>query len=86
MPCISEFFGIAIYFYHNDHPPPHFHAIYAEHEAWFHIDTLEMFRGDLPRRARSLVVEWAALHRSELLKDWELAREGKDLIRIEPLD
>lgn len=26
MPRVSEFFGVAIYFYFNDHPPPHFHA------------------------------------------------------------
>ena len=33
MPRVSEFFGIAIYMYYNDHMPPHFHAEYAEHEA-----------------------------------------------------
>jgi hypothetical protein len=30
LPKISEFFGIAIYLYFDDHPPPHFHAQYAE--------------------------------------------------------
>ena len=58
MPCVSEFFGIAVYFYFNDHSPPHFHAKYAEYEARFYIDTLEMYEGELPRRARSLVIEW----------------------------
>ena len=33
MPRVSEFFGIVIYMYYNDHMPPHFHAEYAEHEA-----------------------------------------------------
>jgi len=33
MPCVSEFFGIAIYMYFNDHSPPHFHAEYGESEA-----------------------------------------------------
>jgi len=26
MPRISEFFGIVIAMYYNDHSPPHFHA------------------------------------------------------------
>ena len=41
MPCVCEFYGVAIYFYYNDHAPPHFHAEYAEFEAKFLIDTLE---------------------------------------------
>ncbi len=33
VPRISEFFGITIAMYYNDHAPPHFHAKYGEHEA-----------------------------------------------------
>jgi hypothetical protein len=33
MPQICEFFGVGSYMYYNDHRPPHFHALYAEHEA-----------------------------------------------------
>ena len=49
MPSICEFFGIIIYLYYNDHVPPHFPAEYAEHEALFRIDTLEVYQGELPR-------------------------------------
>lgn len=38
MPRLSEFYRIAIYMYFADHNPPHFHAIYAEHEALIRID------------------------------------------------
>ena len=38
MPQICEFFGVSIYMYYNDHRPPHFHAVYAEHEALFTIN------------------------------------------------
>ena len=69
MPSVSEFFGIAIYVYYNDHVPPHFHAKYAEQEALFRIDTLEVYSGELQSRARALVVEWASLHRIELMED-----------------
>ncbi|MCK6040327.1 DUF4160 domain-containing protein, partial [Klebsiella quasipneumoniae] len=33
MPTLSIFYGIVIQIYWADHPPPHFHARYAEHEA-----------------------------------------------------
>ncbi len=33
MPEISRFLGIAIAIFYDDHPPPHFHARYGEHEA-----------------------------------------------------
>jgi hypothetical protein len=86
MPRISEFFGIAIYMYYNDHMPPHFHAEYGEHEAIYEIDTLDDLRGDLPRRAHALVIEWASEYRAELRDDWERARQEKPLEKIEGLE
>src|SRR4051794_12742071 len=41
MPTLSEFFGILIRMYWDDHPPPHFHALYGEYEALYNIATLE---------------------------------------------
>jgi hypothetical protein len=86
MPRICEFFGITIYMYYNDHQPPHFHAQYAEHEALVAIDTLEILEGELPRRPRAFVLEWASLHRAELRGNWERERQGLYLHAIEPLD
>jgi hypothetical protein len=86
MPCVSQFYGITIYMYYNDHAPPHFHAEYAEDEALFGIDTLQVLRGRVPRRVRALVVEWATLHHGELVTNWNLARQGVPLQAIEPLD
>lgn len=86
MPRISEFFGIIIAMYYNDHAPPHFHAKYAEHEAELTIDTLESIAGSLPRRALALVLEWAVLHREELRTNWDAARRGEMLSPIAPLE
>ena len=72
--------------YFNDHAPPHFHAIYADSEAIYVIETLDILRGSLPRRAHAMVLEWATAHRSELIKNWELARSQQPLNEIEPLD
>jgi len=86
MPQISQFFGIVIYMYFNEHLPLHFHAEYGEAEAVYRIDTLDVIRGKLPRRAHALVVEWATLHRPELRADWDRARQAVPLLEIEPLD
>lgn len=86
MPTISEFFGIAIRMYYDDHQPPHFHAIYAEHEALFRIDTLEIHEGNLPSRAKSLVIEWAVEHREKLEENWEKVEKHEPLDNIEPLE
>ncbi|HEX3995829.1 MAG TPA: DUF4160 domain-containing protein [Acetobacteraceae bacterium] len=66
MPTLSIFFGIVIRMYYDDHPPPHFHAVYGDHEAKIGIETLELIEGKLPRRALGLVLDWAELHRQEL--------------------
>jgi len=86
MPEVTRFFGIVIRMYFRDHGPAHFHAEYGEFEALFEIETLSILRGDLPRRAMALVLEWAALHRQELRADWERARGGTPLESIAPLD
>lgn len=86
MPKVSEFFGIVIALFDSDHTPPHFHALYGEHEALVEIESLQLLRGRLPRRALALVVEWALLHRLELRADWERARQGLPLAPIAPLE
>lgn len=86
MPELSRFFGIVIRMFYSDHEPAHFHALYGEYEALIEIETLSILRGELPRRALALVLEWAVLHREELRQDWKLARQGEMLKAIRPLD
>jgi hypothetical protein len=50
-PTISSFFGIVIQMFWREHAPPHFHALYAEFEVEIDIRTLEVIKGNLPRRA-----------------------------------
>ena len=85
MPRISEFFGISIYMYYNDHPPPHFHAIYGQFEATVRIDSIDILEGSLPHRAERLVFEWANLYKNELQIDWKLAEAKETMRRIPPL-
>ena len=85
MPKISEFFGIQIYMYYDDHGPPHFHAQYGEYEAVIRIGDLSVAGGRLPPRALGLVMEWAALRGPELDEAWKRAAAMEPLQRIEPL-
>jgi hypothetical protein len=85
VPEISRFLGIIIRMFYNEHNPPHFHAIYNEYEAEFDINTLEIIAGDLPKRVRNLVIEWAIDHREELIADWDLMRNDTKPNPIAPL-
>lgn len=86
MPRISEFYGVSIYMYFDDHGPPHFHAMYAGTEAIVAIEDGGVLRGHLPARVRTLVAEWADRYRRELSEDWERARRHERLERIPPLE
>jgi hypothetical protein len=81
MPEITRFYGIVIKLFFGDHPPPHFHAVYGECMGLLNIDTLEMIEGDLPNRAKKLVLEWAALYQNELTVMWQ----KKEFHKLSPL-
>lgn len=85
MPTISRFYGIVIMMYHNDKHAPHFHAKYGEYSALIAIDDGAIIAGRLPIRAYHLVLEWLALHRRDLLINWEHARQQSELTAIEGL-
>jgi len=85
MPEICRFYGIIIQMFYNDHLPPHFHATYGEYRAKIFIDNLTVIDGELPRKGLNLVLDWAELHIDELKELWELARNEKELFKIEPL-
>src|SRR5258708_26946114 len=84
VPRISTYYGIAIYMYYRDHAPPHFHAIYGEHEAIIEIAKAKVTDGSLPRRALKMVIEWTKVHRTELEGDWRRAQAGDPLRPIDP--
>jgi hypothetical protein len=86
MPEISRFFGIIIKMYFQDHSPPHFHAEYQEFKAEYDIHTLQVLAGKLPTRAHALVLEWASIHREDLIENWNKAVVPSSLNKIEPLD
>ncbi len=85
MPLISLFYGIRVTMNYSDHNPPHFHAKYGDYQAIINILDSNILSGYLPNRQLKLVLAWTELHKDELMQDWELSREGEELIRIKPL-
>ena len=83
MPEVSRFLGIVIGIFHSEHAVAHFHAVYGAHEI-----SVERESGtiEFPARALRLVLEWANLHKQELIENWELARQGQPLKRVAPLE
>jgi len=88
MPELGCFLGIIITMYYNDHPPLPFHARYNQQKAIIDIESLSILEGKLSPRILGLVlvVEWAALHQTELMKNWQLARLQTPLEPIAPLE
>ncbi len=86
MPRISAFYGIVIYMDWNerDHPVPHFPAYHAGRRASVSADGT-VLAGGLESRALQFVREWAALHRDEVLANWERARRSEPMLAIAPL-
>ena len=60
-------------------------VFYGENSAKIAIENLAFLEGSLPARAKGLVVEWATIHREELLEAFQNAANLKPPGKIEPL-
>ncbi len=88
MPTISMFYGIIVSMFFEikeKHNLPHIHARYQRSNASISIEDGVLLAGDLPTRQMRMTQVWIDLHREELLADWELAKEGIEPFRIDPL-
>ena len=85
MPRLAAFYGIVVYMYSREHGIAHFHARYGDAEAVIDIAGGVILEGRLPPRRAALVLEWAEIHRDELLAAWERAGRGEPPGTIDPL-
>lgn len=88
MAVISMFYGIiiSIYFFDNKrHKMPHIHVNYQEDEAVFSIPEGEMIEGNIKKSKKRLVQAWIEIHQEDLMADWELAVNGQEVFKIDPL-
>ena len=82
------FYGIIIRMFYLDnkqHHKPHFHAIYQENTAVIEIPSGNLLEGSLPGNKMKLVQAWLEIHQEELMANWELAVNGEQVFKIEPL-
>jgi len=82
------FYGVIVSMYFLDkgkHKKPHIHVKYQGKEVVLSIPNGEILEGRIAPNKMKLVQAWIEIHRDELLADWELAVNGLDVFKIEPL-
>ena len=72
MPTVAIVDGVKIQLFAREHPPPHFHAVFAEYRASIEIAGLQVMQGSLPPAKLAAVIRWAEQHRGALLRNWNL--------------
>jgi hypothetical protein len=88
MATLSMFYGIIISMFFRDnrqHKLPHIHAAYQDDIAIFSIPDGEIIEDRMKNPQIRLVQAWITLHADELMADWSLAVDGKNIYKIEPL-
>ncbi len=88
MAIISMFYGIIISMYFFDdkrHHIPHIHVKYQDQEAVFSIPNGELIEGELKTNKTKLVEAWIVIHQEELMANWDLAINGQEIFKIDPL-
>ena len=90
MPTLSLFNGIMIKMNKEggaQHHKPHLHAVCAEYEAPFDIETGDMLGSNpqFPSDKAALVKAWIILHREDLMANWKLLSDEGQFFKIEPL-
>jgi hypothetical protein len=85
MAAISMFYGLIVYLYQYDNIRHHIHVKYQGEWAVFSILDGEIIEGKLKSEKIKLVQAWILIHKEDLLADWELAKEGQPIFKIEPL-
>jgi hypothetical protein len=82
MPIIAIVDGVQIRMFHNDHVPPHFHALLGGHEVLITIRGSVVIRGSLPPARQRRIMEWAWEHQSELVLNWTRCQDNQPPKRI----
>ncbi len=76
IPTIKTIDTIKIDIYSREHPPPHFHAKFAEYEELIEIGTLATYVGNIPKAQRKKVTAWAVNNNEFLLSVFKKLNPG----------
>ncbi len=88
MPVISMFYGVIVMMYYFDnrrHQLPHIHVQYSDEEAVITIPDGKVIEGSIRANKLKLVQAWIEIHQEDLMADWQLAVNGQQIFKINPL-
>lgn len=75
--------SLVVWLWIDDHPWPHVHVRYAEHQAVLRLKDLAITEGRLPAAQRRALLKWAAGRQAELLRAWSQAERHEPVERID---
>lgn len=82
------FYGVIVLMYYFDnrkHQLPHIHVQYSGEEAVVSIPDGEVIEGAIRANKLKLVQAWIEIHQEDLMADWQLAVNGQQVFKIDPL-
>ena len=82
MALIAIIDGVKLFVYPNDHPPPHFHGLHAEHRVVISIERMKVMYGSLPKSKIRAVLAWAKTRQAQLDAAWRLSQAGLPVDQI----
>jgi hypothetical protein len=69
--------------YSEDHEPPHIHVLHASETIKIDFKG-KILIGYLQPNLLKILKKWIIQHKEELEMNWNLVREGKKIIKIQP--
>jgi hypothetical protein len=87
LPTVSEFGGMKILLYFDDHDPPHVHIIGEDRaEVYINYEQDGFYKaGVLPVKKEKVIKEWINAYYDDIMKAWNLCREFQNPGKIPPL-
>ncbi len=83
MGILSYFDGMYIFYYSDDHDPPHLHVMYAGQESIIELSGA-LRKNNLPPGKLKILRQWMNKHKDELFLNWERRNAGKRILKIKP--
>jgi len=75
MPTVVILGHVHIRMFANDHNPPHFHVVTANHQISIRLDDLSVMVGSMDRGSLSSALAWAAANKKVLEDEWHRLNE-----------
>ena len=85
---VSAFLGMVLYMYpekNGRHNRPHVHVMYGDDECVLSIPEGEVLAGEIPGKQLRNAQTFIDFRNEELMLNWKLCMDGKDVVWIDPI-